>query len=141
MIKNNQGFTLVELLAVLGLMSIVIVLMSSAHIFGQKQFVNQTEEVNQQSDARYIANLVAKDIRKASSLSVSGNELVLGEIIYQHSGSTLKKNGSIIAESISEFKPEMLPADKGKGIKISISMLDSKQNKSIELKTIIYARE
>lgn len=141
MIKNNRGFTLVELLAVLALMSIIIILISSAHIFGQKQFINQAEEINHQSDARYIANLVAKDVRKASSLSVSGNELILGEVTYHLSGNTLKKNGSIIAESVSEFKPEVLPAEKGKGIKLSISTLANKQSKSAALETIIYARE
>lgn len=139
--KNEEGFTLVELLAVLALMSIIIVLVSSAHIFGQKQFINQAEEISHHSDTRYIVNQVAKDVRKADFISVSDNQLTLGDIVYDFSGNKLLKNGMVIAESVGEFSPEMLPVDKGKGIELTVSSLENKQGKSTRLKTVIYARE
>lgn len=47
MVKDNQrGITLVELLAVLAILSVIILLIGSAHLFGQKQLIYQTDELD-----------------------------------------------------------------------------------------------
>lgn len=46
LIHNERGVTLIELLGAMVVLAIVMVLIANVQIFGQKQFVNQTEQVS-----------------------------------------------------------------------------------------------
>ena len=64
-LKSEEGITLIELMASLAILSIVILLVGSVHIFGQTQFINQTERASQSNDLRYSLSLVSRDVRQA----------------------------------------------------------------------------
>lgn len=139
--NNDRGFTLVELLAVLALMSVIIVLISSVHIFGQKQYINQSDQINHQSDTRYIINQIAKEVRNAKTLSVSENVLKIDAVEYKHSGTQVTKNGIVIAKKIEVFSTVLLPESKGKGLMLEVKSSENKQGHSTTLKTVVYVRE
>lgn len=64
-LKEEAGITLVELLAVLALMSVVILLGGAVHMFGQKQFRAQTESASKNNDLSYAMTVMSSDLRKS----------------------------------------------------------------------------
>lgn len=139
--KNNRGYTLVELLAVLALTSMIIILISSAHIFGQKQYINQSRQVEQQSEARYAFNLITRTTRSAENVSVSGTDLVADAVTFTHENGQLKKNGVVIAEKVTQFQPEVITGSAGSGIRLRIMTGANQQGQATNLETVIYLRE
>jgi len=131
MFKNEKGVTLIELLAVLALLSVILLLVNSVHLFGQKQMNLQTKEVQNQSDVRLAINLITKEIRKANLVEVptTNDQLTInGKDVYKLEGTTLKKNSEDIASNINKF----ILKKNGNQIKLTIGNLPE---------TTIYLRE
>jgi prepilin-type N-terminal cleavage/methylation domain-containing protein len=105
MIKSERGVTLVELLAAISLLSIVLLLASSVHLFGQKQMNFQSDEVQKQSQERLAANLITKEIRKAKTVEVKNpNQLTVNDTdTYKLEGTTIKKNNEEFMTKINGF--------------------------------------
>lgn len=105
MIKSERGVTLVELLAAISLLSIVLLLASSVHLFGQKQMNSQSDEVQIQSQERLAANLITKEIRKAKTVEVKNpNQLTVNDTdTYKLEGTTIKKNNEEFMTKINGF--------------------------------------
>lgn len=59
-IKGNQGMTLVEVLAAFSILSLLLLLVSSIHFFGQKNFMDQTSWVEKQGSVRVAMNQITK---------------------------------------------------------------------------------
>lgn len=138
--KNEKGMTLIELLAALALMSIIIALIGSAHIFGQKQYRNQTEEINYQEQVRYVMATITKEIRstEADQVSViSDNEITIGANNYELVQPNFYENSTVLSDHISNF---ILDEEDGK-IEISISSLPNRNGKIETLSTVIYLRK
>ncbi|MEH7176392.1 PilW family protein [Neobacillus vireti] len=72
-LNSEKGVTLVEILAGLALLSMILLLVNSVHLFSQKQTISQTKDVQQQSDVRLAANILTKDIRRAESVKVDSS--------------------------------------------------------------------
>lgn len=106
-IKGNreQGFTLIEVMAGLTLLSMVFLLANSVDLFGQKQMNVQTTEIQSQSDDRLAMKLITKEIRKAQTVEVNNpNELTIDSVdVYKLSGTTLVKNNEVFISNISKF--------------------------------------
>ncbi|WP_462412934.1 PilW family protein [Neobacillus sp. Marseille-QA0830] len=98
MLKKNMGFTLVELLASLALLSIITLSASSFYFFSQKQSNEQSTDTQNQSNARLAMDILTKEIRSADSIAVSNtsNQLTIanstGTDIYKFENNSLKKN-------------------------------------------------
>jgi len=105
MIKSERGVTLVELLAAISLLSIVLLLASSVHLFGQKQMNSQSDEVQIQSQERLAANLITKEIRKAKTVEVKNpNQLTVNDTdTYKLEGTTIQKNNEEFMTKINGF--------------------------------------
>ncbi|WP_099362073.1 prepilin-type N-terminal cleavage/methylation domain-containing protein [Fredinandcohnia onubensis] len=105
MIKSERGVTLVELLAAISLLSIVLLLASSVHLFGQKQMNSQSDEVQKQSQERLAANLITKEIRKAKTVEVKNpNQLTVNDAdTYKLEGTTILKNNEEFMTKINGF--------------------------------------
>ncbi|MFD1781116.1 prepilin-type N-terminal cleavage/methylation domain-containing protein [Fredinandcohnia salidurans] len=105
MIKSERGVTLVELLAAISLLSIILLLASSVHLFGQKQMNSQSDEVQKQSQERLAANLITKEIRKAKTVEVKNpNQLTVNDTdTYKLEGTTIKKNNEEFMTKINGF--------------------------------------
>ncbi|MCC5895796.1 MAG: prepilin-type N-terminal cleavage/methylation domain-containing protein [Alkalibacterium sp.] len=136
-IRNEDGITLVELLASIVLLSVVILLAGSVHIFGQTQFINQTESASQSNDLRYSMSVISKDVRKAESVtSDSQNTLIADDITYNWTAPVLYRNGEIISKQVGYFMPEVTE-DKAD---ITIESTSNRQGQTKKYQTTIYFR-
>jgi len=96
-LKSEEGITLIELMASLAILSIVILLVGSVHIFGQTQFINQTETASQSNDLRYSLSLVSRDVRQAG-LVVKDHEnetYTIGPNSYSFQKPNLSRNNEL----------------------------------------------
>ncbi|SDZ04318.1 hypothetical protein SAMN05421736_105197 [Evansella caseinilytica] len=140
--KKQTGATLIELLLSMGLISIVLLLAVSIQLASQKQWTNQTISVENQANVRLVMNMITKEIRSASHVSVSANVLTLmdenknitGE--YRLSGNTMMNGSAEIAENIGEFLIRM----EGSKLEISVASLPGKEGHSAALSTVLYLR-
>lgn len=141
MYKNEKGITLVELLAVLAIMSVVIALISSVHLFGQKQYRDQSETMEHQSEVRVAVSQITKDIRKVSNYSVNmgTNLFIIGDFTYTLDGTKIKRNDTVISEEISDFS--MTFDEDNKKIDLKITSLSDNKGKQHSINTSIYLRE
>ncbi|WP_041607761.1 prepilin-type N-terminal cleavage/methylation domain-containing protein [Halobacteroides halobius] len=77
--KNyNQGFTLVELLVVLVMISIVSIIIIDIHSIGWKFYQFNYQQVNLQQQARLIISQLEEQIRQADKLRIKSDfELII----------------------------------------------------------------
>lgn len=110
LIKDESGITLVELLAAISILSIVILLGGAIHIFGQRQFNNQTEAASQANDLSYALTVMTTEIRKESQESVTVEENQAIHIGEEHrfyiNDKKLYHNGNVLAEPINSIEVE-----------------------------------
>ena len=151
MLKNHRGFTLIEVLSVITLLSMVLLFASSFHIFGQKQMVSQSLDIENQTNVRYALNLLTKEIRTGKvDLPVDNNILTIktetNTTVYKLEGKTITKNGIPIVENIFEFvvKGENIEDEDGKTthpkIELKITSIPNNEGKIETLSTIIHSR-
>ena len=142
--KSDKGITLIELLASLAILSIVILLAGSVNIFGQKQFINQTQSASQANDMSYALSVMSRDLRKEEAGAVSVTEVEDGKEITTNSGLTftyinsknqLRKNGTVLVDAISSAEFEK----NDNNIKIILKN-NSPQVKDKSYQTTIYFR-
>lgn len=132
-LKNEKGVTLVELLAVIIIISLIVGLVSSIQIFGVQQYNNQMKKDNQLSDITFALKVITKDIRKSKNANwKSSNEIVLDGIVYKFddSNKTITKDGVVFVKNIKKFK---ITGNSGKW-KITISSL---VDKTVETEIVI----
>lgn len=142
--KTQKGITLVELLAAIVLTSIVMLLVYSVVMTGTKQYNSQLEKNDQLTDISYALKLITKDIRKTENPQlISSSEIELNGINYSQNGSTITRNGVIIARAIEDFiindDDEEEEEDYVKKNKWSIEIKSLNPSKNV--KTEIYLRK
>lgn len=139
MIREERGITLVELLGALALMSIVLLLMSSAHFFGQRQFHQQSVDMKHQEEVRFVMRRMTSDVREVGDHSVDlvNDKLYIGEVTYQLTDQSLLRDGKVISEYIEQLNVE-LNEDK---IELSVISRPNNRGKKAELSTTIYYRK
>ncbi|MFD2657491.1 PilW family protein [Gracilibacillus thailandensis] len=139
MFNNQRGVTLVELLTTITLLSIVLALIGSIHLFSQKQFIHQSEQVNQQSEIRNAITEISRQIRTTPSdqISVSENTLKIDDIEYRLEGNQLLKNRSVLAENIARFSISL----DGSKLKINIESEQTILKDITALETTLTLRE
>ena len=108
MIKSEKGITLVELLVALALLSVILLLASTIHLFAQKQMNNQAAAFQSESNVSLAINIITKEIRSATSVSAANNVLTIITTnnttnVYQLNGSTLTKNNQPIITDLKQF--------------------------------------
>jgi prepilin-type N-terminal cleavage/methylation domain-containing protein len=105
-LKSEKGVSLIELLAGLALLSIILLLASSVHLFGQKQMTGQSNEIQNQSEERLAIKYITKEIRKSEKVVVNNttNQLTINDTdVYQLVGTSLQKNNVELFSRISKF--------------------------------------
>lgn len=142
--SRNKGFTLVEVLAALTLLSMVLILAGSIHLFGEKQSKVQSTDIQNQADVRLAMTILTKAIRSADSVSVpSTNELTVtratGTDRYKFENNSLKKNDEPLVSGLQVCS--FTPIPNAASIQ-SVSMtITSKDVPATTLTTTIYMRE
>lgn len=136
--KNERGYSLVELFISLAILSLIVILVTSIQLFGQKQVTNQNERANLQAEVRLALNVVTKEIRGAETLSIYNNIVTLndGDVTIKKEGETITKNGQVIASKIEDFR---IKQDANK-VEIEVKSVAPKQGEPILKSTVIYLR-
>ena len=145
LLKSNRGLTLVELLAVIVLISLVFVLVNSMHLFGLKQYDVQSKDIDHQSQVRLAMNVLTKEIRKADSVVVrkagtSQNTLVIDDrdlYTFNQQNHTIDKNGTSLIRNISQFTVNRSEQDK---VTLTIMSVPDKMGNSFKLSTDLFIR-
>lgn len=143
MMKDNQrGITLVELLGVLAILSVIILLIGSAHLFGQKQLIYQTDEVDKQGDVRLVASQLTTDFRSITDYLEDADGYHIGDQTYQYSDSTVSRNGQTLSNNIANFELIPINDDAGElvGVDIVIESEAGGQAGPTTVETAIYFR-
>ncbi len=143
--KNDAGFTLVELLASLAILSLIIGLIGSVTMFGIKQYDNQTFEAEQANDYSYALTVLSKEIRSAKSVTVANGSITVDGVIYAQTGTQLIKTAE---DSSQEVLADYLPTDGFKVSEFKVSEIETnniiaitiKNNGSKTYQTTIYLR-
>jgi prepilin-type N-terminal cleavage/methylation domain-containing protein len=113
-IRNNKGFTLIELVVTMAVLSIVMGLIVGLVTQSLKFFRDEDNQVTNQAALRQIALDFEKDVRKyvitPTEYEVSGNCYIIKPIIesnisycYDSANKTVTKNGQIIGRSVEQF--------------------------------------
>ncbi|MFS8187339.1 PilW family protein [Rossellomorea marisflavi] len=137
LIHNERGVTLIELLGAMVVLAIVMVLIANVQIFGQKQFVNQTEQVSHEADVRLAMNLLTKEIRSASSISVTNNTIQTDTGKIELKGSTLQKGSKVIGENIASFSASQRDGN----VTLTLKSKTNENKKASSLSTTLYIRK
>lgn len=142
MYKNEKGITLVELLAVLAIMSVVIALISSVHLFGQRQYRDQSETIEHQTEVRIVIAQLTRDIRNATidTTTINENNLLFDTNNYTFNAPNLYRNGVLLSSKLNEFIVEVDQSETSK-LNIHVSSIPDRNNKTHTVTTTIYLRE
>lgn len=90
-LKNEMGFTLVELLASLAILSLIIGLIGSVTIFGIKQYDQQVVDAEQSNDYAYALSALSKEVRSAEKVEVLEGTISADGVVFVQEGSQLIK--------------------------------------------------
>lgn len=115
LLKDEAGITLVELLAAISILSIVILLAGSIHMFGQRHFINQTDSASRSNDLTYALSVLSSDLRKEAPdlirIESSPTKIRIVDaanqdntlVTYEVSNNQLLKNKKSISDSVSSM--------------------------------------
>lgn len=101
-LKNENGFTLVELLASLAILSMIISLIGSVTMFGIKQYDTQTSAASQSNDYSYALSVLSKEVRSAEKVDISEDSISVDGIVFVQDGSRLIKKTNADQEILAE---------------------------------------
>lgn len=144
-LRDESGMTLIELLASIALLSVVLGLAGSVHMFGQKQYTVQSYSASQSNDYAYALSVMSRDTRseKYSSIKISesGDALLIDNVVaFSKNGSQLLKDtNQLLAEDVESFTVSSEPEKKS--INILLKSMSEKNNQPKEYQTTIYFRE
>jgi prepilin-type N-terminal cleavage/methylation domain-containing protein len=74
MIKNKDGFTLVEIIITLGILGIVLLFTSSFFAYGLRVYNTSENRVNSQFDVRAASDLILREVKNAHEIYVNEPE-------------------------------------------------------------------
>lgn len=140
--KNKKGFTLIELIVVMVLMSMLLTMGFSIYRFSTAAYAREASAGLSQSDLRTAISVITKDMRKNPNFTFiqgSPGSIKAGTNSYTYSDSdkSLKVNDNNLITGISEFKVDST------GDKITITITGSKSSTgdSISYETTITRRQ
>lgn len=137
LLEDNKGFTLIEALASLTILSIIIILLGSVQVFGNKQYVNQYDFVENQTNIRYVVTLITKEIRSVNEVSVNSNIITIGTNEYRLTNETIWKNDQPIVTNIHKFDVKQ----NGNNISLEIESVPNNQGNAASVTTEIFLRK
>ena len=118
---NQKGLTLVEVMAVIAIMSIIFIMICNIQSTSNDQFTMQTEKNNELTDLSYTLKVITKDMRiSGKAPEINGNTYRIGSEIYVFDAATnsLLRNETVLAQPITVFTIESITSKK---YKISIT--------------------
>jgi len=144
---NNKGFTLVELLLSLAIISIILLPLTMTVTTGYKTFFKEEENIEIMQNGRFALDKMTDAIRSADpeDIDVQANRLIIGRTTYYRYGAQLMEEIGDTSNDIARYI-ESLTITKNnsnlgqlKSIDITI-VLKGPRLKSYTLKTTVYIR-
>lgn len=104
-ITDENGVSLVELLAALALVSLVVILINTVFFFTRENADSISDENDVQQEMLLTMKLITQDIRAADSVNAQNHELLLnGNEKYKFIDGKLLKNDRVVAENLKNFE-------------------------------------
>lgn len=143
-LSDETGITLVELLAAISILSIVILLAGSVHLFGQRQFIEQANSASQENDMSYALTVMTTDLRKLrpteEEIIVTSESIeVTDRYSYKLENQNLKKESAVLVEGVNGEFTGIFNDELIEGVHIKIHN-DTGVGSSKEYETTIYFR-
>lgn len=110
--KNEKGFTLVEVLAVIVILTIVGATLFNLLTSSNKEYKSQVDDTTNLNELSFIMKEITRDFRKTKIVDIQNNQVVFKtkennqeKVIatYTKTGDTLSKNGSPYQTKIGSF--------------------------------------
>lgn len=110
--KNEKGFTLVEVLAVIVILAIVSAILFNLLTSSNKEYKSQVNDTTNLNELSFIMKEITRDFRKTKIVDIQNNQVVFKtkennqeKVIatYTKTGDTLSKNGSPYQTKIRSF--------------------------------------
>lgn len=110
--KNEKGFTLVEVLAVIVILAIVGSILFNLLTSSNKEYKSQVDDTTNLNELSFIMKEITRDFRKSKIVDIQNNQVVFKtkennqeKVIatYTKTGDTLSKNGSPYQTKIRSF--------------------------------------
>lgn len=110
--KNEKGFTLVEVLAVIVILTIVGAILFNLLTSSNKEYKSQVDDTTNLNELSFIMKEITRDFRKTKIVDIQINQVVFKtkennqeKVIatYTKTGDTLSKNGSPYQTKIGSF--------------------------------------
>ncbi|MFW5872608.1 MAG: PulJ/GspJ family protein [bacterium] len=152
--KNVKGFTLIEMMVTVAVLSIIILGLVAFFSGGMRSWVSGQNQLKAQREARQAMDQMVREIREGESIA-SGSDENSVTIKYPEKfnkspvtfslsgGNTLSKNGSSLIENIQRFEVEYSDTDMSKVSKIFILLeidVDNDERTDITLQSEVNLR-
>ena len=149
-VKNDNGLTLIELVAAMAILAIILVPLTMMSLRGITSYYHEQEKIELMESGQFALFKISKQIRLSDgiastdsssyvSASISGTEY---KYEYQSSTNELIEyiggsgTGNAIAENITGFSPSL----SGDLLSIDLKLTGPKYGEIVNLKTSIYLR-
>lgn len=130
-LRNEEGVTLAEVLAVLVIASLIMTFIMGIHIFIQKQYKSQSESAHHLTDVTIVAKAITKDIRMYDVKEAIDSKIeFIGGPTYELVDDIITKDDSNYIYEIDTFEVNQLDD------KITLKVM-SISGKNIETEIII----
>lgn len=111
LLKSERGLTVIEVIVALSLLMIIFLVIGTVHLFGQRQFDQQANHVDIQSNMRVASKWISTDARKSANFEFNhcGQLTFISPNIkytYHAEDQTILRDGAVIAEKIASFCPD-----------------------------------
>ena len=121
--KSNKGFTLIELVIILGLLGIVLPLIFSPVVFSMENIEIQSEKANITSTLRAAMDHLTRQIRGADAVEVTdGNTITIDSRVYKIEGGNLTEDGTVVIAGVDRLSVSKA----GKEISFEVAITDGK---------------
>lgn len=112
--KNEKGFTLVEVLAVIVILTIVGAILFNLLTSSNKEYKSQVDDTTNLNELSFIMKEITRDFRKTKIVDIQNNQVVfktkennqekvIATYTYTKTGNTLSKNGAPYQTKIRSF--------------------------------------
>ena len=139
--KNNKGYTLIEVLIIIVIVGIIVSLIYSLAPKSFKHFESQREKSDIISDLRLAMSYLTKEIRKSEKVEViDGNladdgSLIIDDINFRLENNVFKKEDETIVDGVKNIKVNKIESN------ITIVIIsEDKKGKQHSIKSVINIR-